>query len=1132
MLEISKQIMVDMDCSLDFDSACCVDEAFKKLSTGQYDIVISDYGMPQKDGLQFLKELREQKNDIPFVLFTGKGREEVAIEALNRGADRYFNKQGNTETVYGELVHGIMQLVNQKRLSKKLSAEEERFRQLFSNTPMAVAIYEVINDGEDFVFKDFNSAAEKIEKIDKAAVLGKRVTYVFPGVKNFGVFEVFKRVWKTGKTEYFPAAIYQDNQDSGSWRENWIIKLPNDNIAAMYNDITERKKDEEKLSKSEDKYRNLADSLPEIVFETDLNGKLTYANHSAFETTGYTKEDFAKGVCAFDLVEQKDKDRAKEHFKKTLTNKPFTDNEFTFVRKDGSTFPTIIVSKPIVIENRTVGLRGIAVDITERKKAEKSSKKQAALIDLSPDAVIVKNMDETITFWNTGAEKLYGYTKQEALGQKINILLKAKHSKSFDDVITQLKQGKNWTGEITNYTKNNNEVIVQSYWSATLNAQGDIVEILESNVDITQRKKAAEVVIKSAARYRELANSLPEIVFEIDLTGKITFFSQRALEITGFTREELEKGFNILSVVVPEERERAMENIKKSLAEEDHGANEYTLFRKDGTTYPAIVRTAPIISENKVIGLRGLALDITDRKKTEKALQESETKFRMYVENSPVAVFVANTEGKYEYVNEAASKLLGYSAKELMGMSIHPIVFKAELPAFFDNFATVQKTGKILKERRLKNKDGQAVYAILNAVKLPDGKLMAFCENITERKHAEEALKESEKRSRAIVANSPIGIATSGADKHFLSANEAFCRILGYTEDELRKLTFKDITHSENLKESVIKMGELENGRISSFTLEKRYVKKDGTVIDGKIMVSAVRNQNGKPSLFIAELEDITERKKAEDLRKVLERKVNDYSEHLKSMVDLRTVQLKDANERLVKSERLAAIGELAGMVGHDLRNPLTGIKNAAYYLKKKGATISEVQAKEMLEAIDKAIDHSNKIINDLLDYSREMYLELTKYAARTLVDEATRMIQVPDRIQIVNHVLEKTWIWVNADKMMRVFINLIKNAIDAMPEKGTLKISSCQTEDCVEIVFADTGTGIPEEALPKIFTPLFTTKAQGMGFGLAICKRIIEAHGGTITVKTTVNKGTTFTITLPIKPKAPTSQKDKIYGG
>ena len=398
------------------------------------------------------------------------------------------------------------------------------------------------------------------------------------------------------------------------------------------------------------------------------------------------------------------------------------------------------------------------------------------------------------------------------------------------------------------------------------------------------------------------------------------------------------------------------------------------------------------------------------------------------------------------------------------------------------------------------------VEIVATPIKDSNGSITSAVEiavDITERKHAEEALKESENRARAVVANSPLGIATSGADKHFLTANKAFCRILGYTEEELRNLTFKDITFSEDLMASVKNMTELEKGMISSFTFEKRYVKKQGTVIEGKIMVNALRNHEGKPSLYVAELEDITQRKKTEKRREALERKVKNHTEHLKRTVDLRTAELKTANERLVKSERLAAISELAGMVGHDLRNPLTGIKNAAYYLKKKGTSISEEQTKEMLETIDKCVDRSDKIINDLLDYSREMHLELTKYNASALIDEAARMVQVPERIQIVNHVSQETFIWVNADKMIRVFTNIIKNAFDAMPQNGTLEIRSAQYRNCIKIAFEDTGVGIPEETLRKLFTPLFTTKAQGMGFGLAICKRIVEAHGGIIKVKT-----------------------------
>lgn len=173
-----------------------------------------------------------------------------------------------------------------------------------------------------------------------------------------------------------------------------------------------------------------------------------------------------------------------------------------------------------------------------------------------------------------------------------------------------------------------------------------------------------------------------------------------------------------------------------------------------------------------------------------------------------------------------------------------------------------------------------------------------------------------------------------------------------------------------------------------------------------------------------------------------------------------------------------------------------------------------------MLGILDKAIDHSDRIINNLLEYAREMHIELTDCSMSTLLEAAIGMIHVPDTIQILNQVNQKTKVRVDANKILRVFINLIKNAIDAMPDKGKLEITSRQTKNWVKIIFADTGIGIPDDILLKLFSPLVTTKAQGMGFGLAICKRIVETHGGNITVKTKLNKGTTFTVALPIELK------------
>jgi PAS domain S-box-containing protein len=501
-----------------------------------------------------------------------------------------------------------------------------------------------------------------------------------------------------------------------------------------------------------------------------------------------------------------------------------------------------------------------------------------------------------------------------------------------------------------------------------------------------------------------------------------------------------------------------------------------------------------------------------EREKAKATLRVSEENFRAYLESSPVSVFVANQEGKYEYVNEAACRLLAYSKEELLNMSVQQVVPKED--ADRRRFAQLKDKGYFAQEIKLERKNGMSIDVFLSAAKLPDGKLVAFCEDISERKKAEAALVQEYNKFKSVTEAIGAGLAIINKDYHVLWANDF---IKQYKGEVTGKLCFATLN---SLNAPCIDCGvaKIFAGKTTFDSHEYCSTTVDGNLYWVEIVATPITDGYGNITSAVEIAIDITERKKAEEHRKVLERKVKNYSEHLKCMVDLRTAQLKDANQRLMKSERFAAIGELAGMIGHDLRNPLAGIKNATYYLKKKGTTISEAQIQEMIEIIDKAIDHSDKIINDLLDYSREMHLELTKYSAYALVNDTLEMLKVPDRIKIVNRVQQDDWIWVNTDKMLRVFINLVKNSIDAMPEKGTLEISSCQRNNCVEIVFADTGTGIPEEIMEKLFTPLFTTKAQGMGFGLAICKRIVEAHGGTIKVKSQVNKGTTFIICLPPK--------------
>jgi signal transduction histidine kinase len=169
---------------------------------------------------------------------------------------------------------------------------------------------------------------------------------------------------------------------------------------------------------------------------------------------------------------------------------------------------------------------------------------------------------------------------------------------------------------------------------------------------------------------------------------------------------------------------------------------------------------------------------------------------------------------------------------------------------------------------------------------------------------------------------------------------------------------------------------------------------------------------------------------------------------------------------------------------------------------------------------MDDSINYSNKIINDLLDYSRDMKLEFSEANPKALLKNAFSLIEVPKNIEICDSALDAPAGIVDAGKVVRVFVNIIKNAFDAMPKGGILTVKSRGAKDNWEITFEDTGSGMNKETLSKLWTPLFTTKAKGMGFGLPICKRIIEMHGGKIIVESTVGKGTKFTVSIPIDPK------------
>ena len=264
-----------------------------------------------------------------------------------------------------------------------------------------------------------------------------------------------------------------------------------------------------------------------------------------------------------------------------------------------------------------------------------------------------------------------------------------------------------------------------------------------------------------------------------------------------------------------------------------------------------------------------------------------------------------------------------------------------------------------------------------------------------------------------------------------------------------------------------------------------------------------------------------------EDMQRVEEasKALKAYSERLEEMVEERTRELQDAQEQLMRRERMAVLGQLAGGVGHELRNPLGAIKNASYFLNMV-IEEPEPEMQSALEILAQEVENSEKIISSLLDFARGKPPVRRKQDIDDLVRATLSRVNVPENVEVVCHLDEEVpVIFADPDQLDRVFGNIVQNAIQAMSDGGRLTVkteATCGNEPSgrsqgVSVSFTDTGPGIPEENRDKLFEPLFTTKARGIGLGLALTRTLVEGHGGTIEVESEVEKGSTFTVWLPV---------------
>ncbi len=379
-------------------------------------------------------------------------------------------------------------------------------------------------------------------------------------------------------------------------------------------------------------------------------------------------------------------------------------------------------------------------------------------------------------------------------------------------------------------------------------------------------------------------------------------------------------------------------------------------------------------------------------------------------------------------------------------------------------------------------------------------------------KHRTEELTLSEQKLRGIVETISDVIWEIDSDYQFIYVSPTAERILGYTPDELLGKTIFDVMPDDSITKLKTALQTIADNRQPFTNLERISLHKNGVPIVLETNGAPLLSKQGKLLGFRGADRDITRRKKAEqDLQKYAI-ELEEARNNLEIKVEQRTKALKKAHAELVRKEKFAVLGELASSVSHELRNPLGVIKNAIYFFTMKLKGYADDAIKENVNIINQEISTANKIISDLLDYTRDRMPIRTDVEINKLVREVLSKSLIPDNISVMTYFAEGiSRLSVDPTQVSQILINLVSNAVQSMEDGGTLTVSTRVADHSAEVVFADDGCGIPEQNMDKIFEPLFTTKAKGIGLGLAVSKNMAEANGGTLTFESEEGKGTTF---------------------
>jgi PAS domain S-box-containing protein len=1012
-------------------------------------------------------------------------------------------------------LRGVLRDVTERRKAQEaVAASEARFRSLVETA--ASVILWLSPDGR---ILEFNAEAERVYGRKREEVIGQYyLEHFIPESNREVVAADMRKVLAGQETRGFENRIKAGDgtERTFSWNLSRLLGSQEETLGviAVGLDVTESKKREAQLIRAGDEWRRTFDTVPELIMILDKSHRILRANKSMANSLGLTPEALVGKTC-HEVVHGS---RMPPDFCPHVSVLSDGRDHSAEVQEPRLGGDFVISVSPLKDEAGVViGSVHVAHDITERKRAEtalrESEQRYRSVYETAPLAFVVWDQECRVTAWNDRAETMFGWSQEEVLGRNFfGFLIPDSARPRVQDVVERLLHDDIESDVMNENLTKDGRIILCRWNNAVLrDSEGEIIGAVSLGLDITEHHRAEEALQESEARYRQLVQHAPSAIYEVDFKkDRFVSFNEVVPAYTGYSERELMK-MNPLDLFTDYSKEIFRERMERMVQDKEvPDSQEYEIRKKDGTTMWALINASYEMEGGMPVRGRMVAHDITERKRMESVLKESEEKYRTLFDSAGDVIILTDSRGNLLDVNQTFEEESGYAREEVIGKNVFASGLMTEaaseraLAAFKELFH-----GKEWQHFEITGvtKDGNRIPYEIKAVPVKkNGQVrgvQAILRNIRDRKEAEEALRTEKEKFEILVEESPLAVSLIGKKGEYKYINPEFEKMFGYTLDDIPngRGWFAKAYPDPEYRDEVISAWVADIKK--SQTGEARPRIFDVTCKDGSVKVIHFRPVTMQSGDQLVIYEDITEQRRLEI--------------------------------RLRQAQKMEAIGTLAGGIAHDFNNMLTPIIMQTEMAMRLLPKESPVQ--HNLEEVSRAGHRAKDLVKQILTFGRQSERKRLPLKVTPVVKETMKLLRssLPTTIEMRESISVASDVAViDPTEIHQVLMNLCTNAAHAMRRKGGVlevkladeeigpeesdQYPGLKTGSYLRLTVSDTGEGMDPATMDRIFDPFFTTKNrdEGTGMGLAVVHGIVKGYGGGVIAKSEPGKGTVFHVLIP----------------